>query len=325
MKLSGLILLLCLSGLFVCLGCSKEEQPPPTPKPKVVKKTITKAPVESARPAEPPVEEKARPEEKPKPEPPLKAEEKPRPELVVKAPEKPQPLVTAKTEEKPKPEVQVRPPEKPKPEVQAKAEEKPGPQPPAKPEKKEMRAEAPTKAAQVQLQERVPRAEDEKGYYVVKKGDTLASVSGQTDVYRDPLKWPILYRTNLDVLGSVAPAENMPDLELPIGIRLKILSEEEMKKNVEKRAARVWVVNALSAVTQAEVVPAVISLVKHNYPVYITVAKVNDKDWMRLRVGFFKTKAEADDEGMRIMELLHFKDSWTTKLGTNEFSDVARY
>jgi hypothetical protein len=46
---------------------------------------------------------------------------------------------------------------------------------------------------------------------------------------------------------------------------------------------------------------------------------------MRLRVGFFKTKAEADDEGKKIMELLRFKDSWTTKLGTNEFSDVARY
>jgi len=69
----------------------------------------------------------------------------------------------------------------------------------------------------------------------------------------------------------------------------------------------------------------VLSLVKHKYPVYITTAKVNDKDWMRLRVGFFKTKAEADDEGKKIMELLRFKDSWTTKLGANEFADFARY
>jgi len=335
MKLSGLILLLCLSGFFLALGCSREEPPPPAPKPKVVKKTIAKAPVEPAKPVAPPVEEKAGPEGKPEPQ--VKAEEKPKPDSVSKAPEKQQPVAAPKTEEKPKSEVQTRAPEKPKPqmeakvpekakpEVQAKTEEKPGPQPPAKTERKEARGEPTPKAAQVQAQEKAPRAEDGKGYYAVRKGDTLASVSGRSEIYGDPLKWAILYRTNQDLLGSLPQAENLPDLELPGGIRLRILSEEEMKRNVQKRAGSLWVVNTLSSVTQAEVVPAVLSLVKHKYPVYITTAKVNDKDWMRLRVGFFKTKAEADDEGKKIMELLRFKDSWTTKLGANEFADFARY
>ena len=331
MKLPGLILLLCLCGLFSGLGCSREEPTPPAPKPKVVKKTIAKAPVERAKPVAPPVEEKARPEEKPKPEPPVKTEEEPKQELAAKAPEKTQPVVAGKSEvqtkppETSKPEMAAKVPEKPRPEVPAKTEEKPKPQPPAKSEKKEVRVESSPKVAQVQAQEKAPRSEDGKGYYVVRKGDTLASVSGRSEIYRDPLMWAILYRTNLDVLGSLPQAENMPDLELPIGIRLRMLSEEEMKKNVQRRAGCLWVINTLSAVTQAEVVPAVISLVKHKYPVYITTAKVNDKDWMRLRVGFFKTRAEADEEGKRIMELLHFKDSWTTKLGTSEFSDFARY
>lgn len=314
MKLSGLILLLCLCGFFLGLGCSTEEPPPVPPEPKVVKKIIAKAPAEPAKPAATPVEEKARPEEKPKPEPPAKA------------PEPPQATVSTKTEEKAKPEVPASAQEKPKPELAAKVPEKPGPEPPAKPEKKEMRAEAsPPKGSQVQAQEKVPRADDKKGSYPVRKGDTLASIAGRSEVYGDRLKWAILYRMNREALGSLPQGENLPDLELPEGMQLRALSEEEMKRNLQRRASSLWVVNALSAVTQGEVVPAVISLVKHDYPVYITTAKVNDKDWMRLRVGFFKSRAEADEEGKKIMELLRFRDSWTTKLGANEFSDFARY
>ncbi|MEW6666783.1 MAG: SPOR domain-containing protein [Thermodesulfobacteriota bacterium] len=337
MKLPGLIFLLCLCGLFSGLGCSREEPPPPAPKPKVVKKSIAKAPVEPAKPVAPAAEEKAKPAETAKPEPPAKAEEKPKPEPAAKAPEKPQPPAAPKVEEKPKHEIPAKGPEKPKPvteakvpkklqpEPRAKAEEKPAPQAAAKPEKKEPKVQPPPKVAQVQPQEKAPGAESSKGSYAVKKGDTLATVSAKTEVYGDPLKWAILYRTNLDVLGSLPQADNLPDLGLPSGIRFRILSEDEMKKNAQKRAGCPWVVNALSALTQAEVVPAVIILVKHDYPVYVTTAKVNNKDWLRLRVGFFKTREEADEEGKKIMELLRFKDSWTTKLGTNEFSDFARY
>jgi hypothetical protein len=338
MKLAGLILLLCLAGFFLGLGCSGDEPPPPSPKPKVVKKAIPKAPAEAAKPAAVPVEEKAGPEEKTKPEPSAKAGPESRPDPAAKAPGLPPATGTAKTDEKPKPEVPASAPEKPKPDPAAKVPEKPvpegepksvekaKPQPPAKPEKKETRVEASgPKAAPAQAQERVSRADDKKGFYSVRKGDTLASIAGRGEVYGDRLKWAILYRTNREALGSLPQGETLPDVGLPEGMQIRVLSEEEMKRNVQRRASSLWVVNALSAVTQGEVVPAVLSLVKHGYPVYITTAKVNDKDWMRLRVGFFKTRAEADEEGKKIMELLHFKDSWTTKLGANEFADFARY
>lgn len=165
----------------------------------------------------------------------------------------------------------------------------------------------------------------QKAYYPVKKGETLAGIAGKKEIYGDPLKWPVLYRSNASALESLPATDNLPDLPLPDSVKLEIITPEEIKRNLEKRSGGVWVVNVLSATTNSEVIPAVISLVRNHYPVYITTARVNQKDWMRVRVGFFTSKEEAEAEGKRIMGIMRFRDSWVTKLTKAEFSEFAGY
>jgi len=153
------------------------------------------------------------------------------------------------------------------------------------------------------------------GYYIIKKGDSISSIAGRGDVYGDPLKWPILYRLNMDKLDTLQVGENFLDKELPEGVRLKIITPDEAKENLERRLHNVWVVNVLSVTTNGNIIPVAIRLIKNGYPVYITRATVKGKDWMRLRVGFFKNKTEANTENKKIMALLNLSNSWLTKAG----------
>ncbi len=169
------------------------------------------------------------------------------------------------------------------------------------------------------------QAMEEAGYYIVKKGDSLSSISGREDVYGDPLKWPIICRLNMDSFGNLELGENFPDRELPERVRLKIITPDEARENLKKRANSLWVVNVISATNKGDVVPPAIRLIKNGYPAYLTKVKVKGKEWMRLRVGFFKNKAEADAEGQKIMGILNFTDSWTTKIGKKEFEEFGGY
>ena len=84
-------------------------------------------------------------------------------------------------------------------------------------------------------------------------------------------------------------------------------------------------INIISATTKGDVIPPAIRLIKDGYKVYITKAKVKGNEWMRVRVGFFKNKTEADAEGQKIMTVLNFADSWTTKIGKKEFVEFGGY
>jgi cell division septation protein DedD len=168
-------------------------------------------------------------------------------------------------------------------------------------------------------------SEEPAGVYLVKRGDTLAGIAGKREVYGDRLKWPIVYRMNAQALDGLPAADHLPDLPLMDGIRLRIATRDEVAGNLEKRAGNIWVVNVLSAITNAEVIPAVISLVKNDYTVYVSNARVHEKEWMRVRVGFFRTKEEAESAGKRIMGLLGLQDSWVTKLTRAEFAEYAGY
>jgi len=167
--------------------------------------------------------------------------------------------------------------------------------------------------------------EEVTGYYIVKKGDSLSGITAKEDVYGDSLKWPMLYRANMDKLGKLQLGEDFAGSELPEGVRLKIISLDEVKENLKGRVHNVWVVNVLSATTNREIIPATIRLIKNGYPVYITRAKVKGKDWMRLRVGFFKNKAEADTESKKIMTVLNLTDSWVTKIEKKELEEFGGY
>ena len=172
----------------------------------------------------------------------------------------------------------------------------------------------------------VPKAvEEDPGHYIVKRGESLASIAGKEDVYGDPMKWTILYRHAEDQLAPLVTGGDFPDKLLPEGLRLKIVDLEERKKNLLERNGSNWAVNVQSAMTKTEIVPSAVSLVKEGYPVYLTRVRIKGKDWLRLRVGFFKTRAEADREGKKIMTLLKFDDLWVTKVGELEFTEFGGY
>jgi len=164
---------------------------------------------------------------------------------------------------------------------------------------------------------------EDQGLYSVKKGDTLSSIAAKPEVLKDPLKWPILLRLNQDKLGEWSGGEDLPDRELPQGTRIKVMTAREARAGLKKESAGLWVVNVLSSTSQAEIVPPAVTLVKQGYPVYIVRANVKGKDYLRLRVGFFKNRSEADETGKKIKEQLSFQESWSTKADKEEYEEVA--
>ncbi len=163
------------------------------------------------------------------------------------------------------------------------------------------------------------------GYYVVKKTDTLSAIAAREDVYGDSLKWPVLYRLNMDNVGILQLGEDLSGKKVPEGLRLKIVSPDEAKANLEKRSRSVWVVNALSTTSNEKIVPTAVSLIKNGYTVYLVRARVKGKDWMRLRVGFFENKSKANIEAEKIKAILNLGDTWVAKIGKKELEEFGSY
>ncbi|MFC1534329.1 SPOR domain-containing protein [Thermodesulfobacteriota bacterium] len=166
---------------------------------------------------------------------------------------------------------------------------------------------------------------EEKGYYITKKGDSLSKIAGERKVFGEALKWPILYRLNKENFDKIANDEKFSEKEIPEGTRLKIITPDEARENLKKREKKIWVINVLSSPKKERIEPSTVSLIRNGYPAYITTVKVKGKDWLRLRVGFFKQKRDADNEGKKIMAMLNLTDIWTTKVGDIEFGGFGGY
>jgi len=68
-----------------------------------------------------------------------------------------------------------------------------------------------------------------------------------------------------------------------------------------------------------------LEVIKMGYPTYVTKFKSEGKEWIRLRAGFYKTKAGADEEAKKIQTALHLPKIWTTKASEDEFEKYAGY
>ncbi len=169
--------------------------------------------------------------------------------------------------------------------------------------------------------------EVEAGYYIVKKGDSLSRISGRKDVYGDPLKWPILYRFNIEKLGNLPLGKNFPNRGLPDSVeKLKLVAPDEARVNLKKRANNLWVVNVLSTSSKkGKIVKDAVKLIRKGYPVYITSARVKGKEWLRLRVGFFKNKSDALKAGKKMKAVLNLTDSWAAKIRKEELEEYGSY
>jgi hypothetical protein len=166
---------------------------------------------------------------------------------------------------------------------------------------------------------------EEKGYYITEKGDSLSKIAGRKDIYGDRLKWPIIYRLNMKELDDMAKDENFPNTEIPAGIRLKIISSLEIQENLTKSPKDYWIVNVISSPEEKSIVPYAIKLIRNGYSAYITHVDIKGKEWKRLRVGFFRQREDAVENGKKFMDMLGVSDVWTTKAGDIERGEFGGY
>jgi hypothetical protein len=129
----------------------------------------------------------------------------------------------------------------------------------------------------------------------------------------------------MDKIAELQLVEDFLDRELPEGLMLKVITPDQARENLKSNANKSWSVNVLSATARVDIIPSTIRLIRSGYPVYITSAKVKGKDWMRLRVGFFKNRTEADAERKKITALLNLDNSWITKVGQKELEEFGGY
>jgi len=175
------------------------------------------------------------------------------------------------------------------------------------------------------VKEPEPTIEEIPGQYLVKEAATLTAIAAQEDVCGDVLKWPVLYRLNMDKLDVLKMEADVWERKIPEGLKLKIVTPAEAKENVTKRLGNLWIVNALSSTTNEKITVATVKLIKGGYVAYIARAKIKGQDWMRLRVGFFKDKAAASAQGEKIKSILNLKEYWVTKIGMKELEEFGSY
>jgi hypothetical protein len=205
--------------------------------------------------------------------------------------------------------------------------EKPAPVPE---EKKEALQDQKEKAKEEAPEEKPPETKEEPkdkgkpGGYVVRNGDSLATIAGRMEVYRDPLKWIILFRFNLEALGRWPEAPDFAQRKLPPGTRLKVVMPRQAIAS-GKESDSLWVANVMSARSSEEIVPLAVRLARGGFPVYMARTQVKGQEWIRLRVGFFAGKTEAQEVGRKIKEAVQVEDPWVLKAGKEEYDEFVGF
>lgn len=310
MKASATAMSICLTLFFLSVGCSREEAPPPPTRKAKVVKPVPQRPGVLPPPAEGKPGDEARErveaeiaslEEAIKALGPVAGGEAEVEDIVRHHEPKPAPgpTETLGTGEGKKPKIEA----KKAPVVETAHLEDKG-----------------LKKPVLDLGKEVEKMAGAAGHFVVWEADTLPSIAAREDVMGDPLKWPVLYRLNMDMLGALN-LENDFSTKVPAGFKLKVLTPDKQKANLEKQIHNIWIVNVLSSPAQGKIAPPAIKLIKNGYKVYIARAQVKGKEWMRLRVGFFPNRDDANRAGEKIRVLLNLADSWVTRADKKELQE----
>ena len=175
------------------------------------------------------------------------------------------------------------------------------------------------------VEEKQSKKKENENYYITKRDDSLSKIALRDDIYGDPLKWPIIYRLNQSLLHQLGSDENAPHKKLPEGIRLRVIKPDEAKKALKTRPENYWIINVLSSTRMEKIVPNTIKLIENGYPVYLTQARIDGKNWTRIRIGFFENKRDADLEGKKIKELMNLPEIWITQTDKSEFEEFGGY
>jgi hypothetical protein len=166
----------------------------------------------------------------------------------------------------------------------------------------------------------------EDALYLVRKGDTLLTIAGHEEVYGDPLKWPAIYRLNMDVLREMRVSGSFINAKLREGIHLKYVTPQGASHNLKALGDKLWVVDLASARSHNGLVESAVLLMKNGYHVYFTKRPVAGEEWIRLRVGFFQGISEALAAGQEMKSLLGMsKDPWIVKVSREELHVYGGY
>lgn len=163
----------------------------------------------------------------------------------------------------------------------------------------------------------------EETLYWVRESQTLFEIAGRDDVYRDALKWPALFRLNMDRLPS---AENLSGKPVPKGTRLRIVTPDQAAKRAAMMGERLWVVTAASVRTLEMTVSPATALMRKGYHVYLERTDLAGEQWIRLRVGFYPNILEALAVCNEIKALISPSgELCVTKIEAGEFYKNAGY
>jgi tetratricopeptide (TPR) repeat protein len=189
-------------------------------------------------------------------------------------------------------------------------------------EGEDIESEVPPPVAE-QLEE---ASEVKEGYYVTQEGDSLSIIAGSSEVYGDPLKWPSLLRLNMRAFGESEIGKGFQDKELDEGLELKFVTPREAEENLMDLGRKRWAINVFSVQRPASVAPYVARLIRNGFHAYITEAEVNEREWTRLRVGFFEDHEEARRNAEMIGPLLNMTvEPMAVKISDSELDRFGGY
>jgi hypothetical protein len=105
-------------------------------------------------------------------------------------------------------------------------------------------------------------------------------------------------------------------------IKLARVAEPAEEKKVPVKEDR-WIVQVAAVRTQKEAMAFKEKLMASGFPAYSGSAMVKKEEWIRVRVGFFKNKDEAQKAGEEIRERCYFKGPyWITRVSQKEMEGL---
>ncbi len=164
--------------------------------------------------------------------------------------------------------------------------------------------------------------EPEKGVARVGEGESLSAFAAREDTCGDPLKWTSVYRLNTKHLAMLRTWKDITEKPLQSGLPLRYLSPVNNPESPVQ--AKPWVVTVRSWRSPGRLAAPAIKLIESGFHVYITRAEVKGKQWLRLRVGFYPNKSEAMAARDRIREILANNDSWLARAGKGELEEFGK-
>ena len=176
---------------------------------------------------------------------------------------------------------------------------------------------------EIQKKDATRESELEATVYRVRESQTLFAIAGRQDMYGDALKWPTLYRLNMDKFRST---EDLLSKPIQKGTRLRMVTADQASKRAAMMGEKLWVVNVASVRTLEKTVPPATALMEKGYRVYLMKTDLAGEEWIRLRVGFYPNILEAMAVCGEIKPLTGSSgEPCVSRIGAEEFEKNAGY